>query len=78
VAVRASKMAWAAKQSSQDAGEGMNKMVDSISSMTSLDEDAEVYRDPSDPTKVSCRAAGAQGVVVTGGQCVLAGGSGGT
>ncbi len=61
MAVRASRLAWAAKQSSLDAGEGMNKMVDSLSSLASQDE-GEVYRDPTDPTKVGTCAEMSSGM----------------
>mmetsp|Transcript_25278 Transcript_25278/g.54939 ORF Transcript_25278/g.54939 Transcript_25278/m.54939 type:complete len:286 (-) Transcript_25278:1015-1872(-) len=48
----ANRMAWAAKQASQDASEGLSKVADSISStLGSMDEDTSVYQNPSDPTK---------------------------
>lgn len=37
-------------QASKDAQEGLNKTLDSLSSMGSVDE-SEIYRDPSDPTR---------------------------
>ncbi|KAI8465799.1 MAG: hypothetical protein J3K34DRAFT_461205 [Monoraphidium minutum] len=49
-ALMASRAAWAAQQASRDAQEGLNKTLDSISSMASTDEDT-IYRDPTDPTR---------------------------
>jgi len=49
-AVRASRVAWSAKQVSEDAGEGMNKAVESLSSLASMDDD-QYYQNPTDPTK---------------------------
>jgi hypothetical protein len=44
-------MSWSAQQASKDAQEGLNRTLDSLSSMGSVDE-GDVYRDPTDPTKV--------------------------
>jgi hypothetical protein len=44
------------RQSSKDAQEGLSKTLDSISSMASVEED-QIYRDPSDPTRVGCGCA---------------------
>lgn len=38
-------------QASKDAQDGLSRTIDSISSMSSVDEET-VYRDPTDPTKV--------------------------
>jgi len=39
-------------QASQDAQEGLNKTLDSLGSLGSMDGDSNIYRDPTDPTKV--------------------------
>lgn len=46
----ASRMAWSARQASQDAGEGLNKAAESLSSLTSMDDD-QYYQNPTDPTR---------------------------
>lgn len=49
-ALTAARVTWSAQQASKDAQEGLNRTLDSISSMASTDEET-IYRDPSDPTK---------------------------
>ncbi|KAG1673157.1 hypothetical protein FOA52_015268 [Chlamydomonas sp. UWO 241] len=49
--VTANRAAWSARQASADAQEGIKKAVDDISSTLSIDDEPEVYRDPTDPTK---------------------------
>lgn len=47
LALRAS---WAAAQAGKEAGEGLNRTLDSLSTLGSADDDT-IYRDPSDPTR---------------------------
>jgi hypothetical protein len=56
----ASRVAWSARQASQDAGEGLNKAAESLSSLTSMDED-QYYQNPTDPTRVSQHGKGGGG-----------------
>eukprot|EP00877_Chromochloris_zofingiensis_P000766 jgi/Chrzof1/10690/Cz05g08220.t1 len=45
-----SRVAWSAKQASQDAQDKLGKAADSISSLTSMEDDT-YYQNPSDPTR---------------------------
>jgi hypothetical protein len=53
IIVQSNRAAWSAKQASIDAREGLGRLSDSIASSMSMDDDGgEIYRDPTDPTKV--------------------------
>ena len=51
--VNASRVSWAAKQASLDAREKLGEAAESLSSsLSSMEEGDQTYRDPTDPTKV--------------------------
>lgn len=63
--VTASRAAWAAKQASLDTQEKLGEAAESLSStLGTIDDDGgQVYRDPSDPTKVGFVVGTCQGSV---------------
>lgn len=50
-AVAASRAAWAAKEASLDAGDGIGRAADSLSSLASMDEEPPMSANPNDPMK---------------------------
>jgi hypothetical protein len=51
-AISASRAAWAAQQASQDAGEGLGRAADSLSSLASMEDDGQnMNANPNDPMK---------------------------
>jgi hypothetical protein len=50
-AIAASRAAWAAKEASLDAGEGIGRAADSLSSLASIDEDPSITPNPNDPMR---------------------------
>jgi hypothetical protein len=48
----ASRLAWSARQASQDASDAVGKAAESLSSLASLDDDDDtIYSNPADPTR---------------------------